>query len=129
MVIQTKSLLAKTGEALSVEFLQHLGYRLIVRNYHSAFGEIDIVLQDKSEIVFVEVKTRTSHNLSSIQNSITISKRKKLTRTALYFLHNHPESCKLSCRFDLMLVFYYPRDDTYKLMHHKDAFAPIYTEN
>lgn len=116
------------GETLAVDFLQRKGFILIARNYHSAFGEIDIVMQDKNEVVFIEVKTRSKHNLKSAENSITLKKRMKLTKTAQVFLNEHSELSEYSCRFDIMLIFHHTHDDTYKLLHYQNAFEPIYTD-
>jgi putative endonuclease len=124
----TRSGLGVKGETLAVDFLQRKGFILIARNYHSAYGEIDIVMQDNIELVFIEVKTRSRQNLKSAENSITLKKRMKLTKTAQVFLHEHPELSELSCRFDIMIIFHHNHDDTYKLLHYQNAFEPIYTD-
>ena len=67
--------LGNTGEALSVEFLQQKGYTFLTQNFHSPFGEIDLVFKDQhnNEIVFVEVKTRSKYDIQASENSITKS--------------------------------------------------------
>lgn len=49
------------GEKIAADYLYNLGYKIYCKNFHSYFGEIDIIAGDKNEIVFVEVKTRTQN--------------------------------------------------------------------
>lgn len=46
------------GENKAVEFLKAKKYIILARNYHSRFGEIDIIARKQNTIIFVEVKTR-----------------------------------------------------------------------
>lgn len=48
------------GETLAAEYLQIKGYTILGRNYHSKWGEVDIIAKDKNIVVFVEVKTKTT---------------------------------------------------------------------
>ncbi|MDA3813519.1 MAG: YraN family protein [Candidatus Cloacimonetes bacterium] len=66
------------GEELAREFLMANNYQIIKTNFHSPYGEIDIIAKDNGTLVFIEVKTRSS-NLDSALNSISISKRKKIS--------------------------------------------------
>jgi putative endonuclease len=118
--------LAMNGEDLAVEYLQQHKYGIIARNFHSAFGELDVVATDSEELVFIEVKTRSSSNLSQAEASITISKRKKLTKTALCFLEANPEYANWSCRFDVLIILYRASDSTYQIHHFKNHFFPEY---
>ena len=47
------------GEMQAESVLVKAGYRILERNYHTPFGELDIVALDKGTIVFTEVKTRS----------------------------------------------------------------------
>ena len=49
----------RNGEMAAALFLKKKGYAIECMNYHSRFGEIDIIATDGSYTVFVEVKTRT----------------------------------------------------------------------
>ena len=52
--------LGRRGEQLAAEHLERLGYRVLVRNHRTRFGELDLVACDDERIVFVEVKARRS---------------------------------------------------------------------
>lgn len=128
MLKETKTSLAIAGETIAKSYLTQTGVTIIDSNYYSAYGELDIIAQDKEEIVFVEVKTRTSHSIKAAENSISLSKQKKISLTAMHFNSTHPEFSNLSNRFDVILIFHYSNDDTYKIKHYKNAFNPILPE-
>ncbi len=74
------------GETLAAEFLAARGYQIIARNHRSRFGEIDIIALHKSDIVFVEVKTRSSDRFGTPAEAITRSKLEKLRRLIADFI-------------------------------------------
>jgi putative endonuclease len=78
--------IGKLGEHLAYQYLLTKGLRFLERNWRSAEGEIDLVMQDGEAIVFVEVKTRTTHEFGWPEESITRSKRLRLQRVALAYL-------------------------------------------
>jgi putative endonuclease len=122
---KAKANLARQGESLATNYIITKGYQIASRNFHSAKGEIDIIALNQDEILFIEVKTRNNHNLKYALSSITNAKQKKITHTAMNFLYQNPQLSNLSCRFDVILVFYYSSDDTFKTIHYPDAFKPI----
>lgn len=63
------------GEHLACQYLEQNGYEILNRNVHfSKFCEIDIIAKYKSEIVFVEVKTRKNNSFGTPMEAITKSK-------------------------------------------------------
>ncbi len=74
------------GEVLACNFLKKLGYRILERNFRIRGGEIDIVCRQKDYLVFVEVKTRYSHQFGEPAESITHWKIKALLKTALFYI-------------------------------------------
>lgn len=74
------------GEIIASDFLHKKGYKVISKNFHSRFGEIDLIAKDKSTVVFVEVKLRTSSLFGTPLESITSSKIEKIKKTAFYYL-------------------------------------------
>ena len=90
----------KIGERYVVQMLLEQGYMFIDANYHSRFGEIDIIVADDKYIVFVEVKTRDTNSRSKPLEAVTSGKKKKLIQTALLYLQGHEELQHLQPRFD-----------------------------
>lgn len=74
------------GEDLACEYLRKQGYKILERNYRIRGGEIDIIAQDKEYLVFVEVKTRLSHDFGLPVEAITPWKIKYLLKTAQFYL-------------------------------------------
>lgn len=68
----------KMGERYVLQMLLEQGYTFIDANYHSRFGEIDIIVKDNKYIVFVEVKTRDAKSISTPLEAVTFAKKKKL---------------------------------------------------
>lgn len=90
------------GEDYAAEWLLNQGYRIVARNYHSRYGEIDIIAESGQYIMFVEVKTRERGSLVSPAEAVTRSKQSKILRTAEVFLSKSPSA--LQPRFDLAAV-------------------------
>jgi putative endonuclease len=80
------------GEKLARDYLRKKGYRVLETNYRCPLGEIDIVALRKDCLVFVEVRTKTSLDFGTPQESITYSKKQHLRRSAYYYLSSHPGS-------------------------------------
>lgn len=67
----TRASLGIFGEEYAVGHLSRLGYRIVERNVRYRGGEIDIVAQEGSDLVFVEVKCRRTGRFGSPESSIT----------------------------------------------------------
>jgi len=74
------------GEGLASVYLKKQGYKILERNYRIRGGEVDIVTRDGEYLVFVEVKTRWSHEYGLPSESITPWKIKTLLKTALFYI-------------------------------------------
>ena len=98
--------LGKRGEAVAAQHLEKQGYILIERNYHTPYGEIDIVVRQKNSLVFVEVKTRASRSLGPPEISITPRKAEHMRHAAEYYYQQHPEE-KGDLRIDVITVQYF----------------------
>ncbi|MFH1655336.1 MAG: YraN family protein [Candidatus Omnitrophota bacterium] len=97
--------LGLAGEDSAINFLKSNGYKILEKNFRTNLGEIDIVAKDKNCICFVEVKTRTTQEKGSPQESITKSKQHKLSQLALSYLKNN-RLLKKSARFDVVSVMH-----------------------
>ncbi len=82
--------LGRRGEALAAHHLEDAGLRILDRNWRCAQGEIDLVAADGDELVFVEVKTRTSTAFGHPLEAITAVKLARLRRLAGAWCEAHP---------------------------------------
>lgn len=74
--------LGELGEELAAGFLIEKGYQIIQRNVFFRYGEIDIIARDGDEIVFVEVRTRTTGKLAPPETTVGPRKLRTLVRCA-----------------------------------------------
>lgn len=114
------------GEKLAARYLKEQGYKILKKNYKNKLGEIDIIAVDKSEIVFVEVKTRSASPYLSGQYAVDKRKQFHIMRTASYYLS--VTKCDLQPRFDIIEVeVERTTGQMTKINHIKNAFSQ--TEN
>ena len=78
------------GEALVVEYLHSLGFTVIEMNWRSGRSEVDLIVQRKKELHFIEVKTRTTDTFGLPEERITKSKLTALAKAAEQFLLLNP---------------------------------------
>ena len=110
------------GEALAAEYLRSKGYSILAANYHSRFGEIDLIACDSRFLVFVEVKLRKSDSFASASDYVDRRKQDKIRVTASIYLSQYPT--KLQPRFDVIEVYAPGGHATFqpKIHHLEDAF-------
>ncbi len=87
-----KDELGKRGEALAADHLTANGLEIVDRNWRCGQGEIDLVARDGDELVFVEVKTRSSVAFGHPLEAITVHKLARLRRLAAAWCEAHPGS-------------------------------------
>ncbi|MCM8756929.1 MAG: YraN family protein [Candidatus Omnitrophica bacterium] len=97
--------LGKAGELIAAHFLRQKGYRIIQQNFKTKCGEIDIIARDrKKQLVFIEVKTRSSLHLGQPEESVTPEKLVHLRRCAQIYLSQHRLHC--SCRLEILSIIW-----------------------
>ena len=117
-----KKQLGKSGEDYCANHLQNEGYEILERNFHSPYGEIDIIAKDGHHLVFIEVKTRSKDSVDHTKLDITYSKQKKITKTAMFFLVNYHNPEILEYRFDVIILK--KEEKHLDINHFKNAFPP-----
>ena len=98
-----KKILGKKGEKLVEKYLLDRGYKLLKRNFRTPFGEADLVMQAGDEIVFVEVKTRTSEEFGKPREAVGKEKQKRYYRIALCY--GEKIGGEPNARFDVAEVY------------------------
>ena len=82
-----KTELGKMGENIAVQYLISKEYKIIERNFRCRQGEIDIVAIDENELVFIEVKTRTSKQYGNPSEAVDYTKMNHILRVAEYYIY------------------------------------------
>ena len=98
-----KKLLGNAGEKLVEAYLKKQGCTILKRNYRTPFGEADLIAEDKDEIVFIEVKTRTSDEYGTPREAVTAEKQRRYRKIAQCFWKQTGE--EPNARFDVAEVY------------------------
>lgn len=116
-----KQRVGKIGENLACRYLKENNYKILERNFNCRQGEIDIIAKDKStkELVFIEVKTRSSFKYGNPSDAVNKGKKKHIYDTAkFYIFKNRLQNSAI--RFDVIEVFV--SVESYRINHIKMAF-------
>jgi putative endonuclease len=89
-------------EDAALVHLQRSGLVLVARNFNCRLGEIDLILRDREQLVFVEVRFRGNSARGGGTSSVGSAKRTKLIHTAEVYLQANPRLALLPCRFDVV---------------------------
>ncbi len=92
------------AEQLAEAHLAAQGLQLLTRNYRIRRGEIDLVMLDGAELVFVEVRQRASQQFGGGAASVDARKQARLWRTAEFFLQQNRQHQQRRCRFDVVAL-------------------------
>lgn len=123
---QSPKELGRWGEDFAADYLLGKGYTIIARNERTPYGEIDLIVQQISlagsepentqvEIVFVEVKTRTSKKFGYPEQSVTARKQENLLASAQHYLQEHAKK-EVDWRVDVIAIERY--GDQPPIIHH-----------
>lgn len=111
------------GEKRVAEYLKSRGCLIAARNYRTRFGEIDVIAEDRTHIIFTEVKTRREGYLVSGAESVDLHKQRRIRLAAEEFLSKL--HIPLEPRFDVAEVTVYKKadgSDGYRLNYIEGAF-------
>ena len=98
----SKQLEGSAQEQRACEYLISRGMNLITQNFSCRMGEIDLIMQDKNSLVFVEVRYRSNKNFGGAAASVTKAKQRKIIRTAL--LYQQQYAPRSNMRFDVVAI-------------------------
>lgn len=116
------NLVGAWGESLAAEYLRKKRYQLVAAGYRSRFGEIDLIVQDKAHLVFVEVKLRKNDRFAAAREYVDYRKQDRIRMTASIYLSENPT--QLQPRFDVIEIYAPQGAETLKpeIHHLEDAF-------
>jgi len=105
------------GERVAAWFLEKSGYVVVETHATSRFGEIDIIANDRGQLVFVEVKYRiVGFGCGLPEDSVNKSKRKKLRRTVLAYVSRKKIE---DFRVDVVAITHNLKTGKLLVRHHK----------
>jgi len=130
--MHSRSRFGSAGEALAAEYLERKGYRVLERNVRMPVGELDLVCEAprptrfwrKRELVFVEVKTRTSAAFGRPEESVTRTKQQHLIRASQAYVAAHPALRGLPYRIDVIAITWRNNEEP-EVVHIPNAVGDI----
>lgn len=107
---------------MAADFLRKKHYKVVAAGYHSRFGEIDLIVADRKNLVFVEVKLRKTGDFAKAMEHVDRHKQDRIRVTASVYLSQNPT--KLQPRFDVIEIYAPQGVQTVgpEIRHLEDAF-------
>lgn len=93
----------KLGEAKATEYLKSKGYKILVQNFKTKIGEIDIIASKDNFVVFVEVKARKNSDFGLPREAVNYYKQRKIRMVATQYLKS-TNKLNTPCRFDVVEI-------------------------
>jgi putative endonuclease len=115
--------LGARGENMAAKHLRNQGYKIIIRNYRTPVGEIDIIARDGKTLVFCEVKTRQADDPTP-EDQVNTVKRHQITKAAKMYLSRFGSSLP-PARFDVVAIVW-PQGREPQIRHTTDAFEATF---
>ena len=114
--------IGKYGEKIALKYLKNKGFNIRHTNYHSQYGEIDIICENESFVVFVEVKSKLHNSQSTLFERINNSKKAKIIKTIYDYSSKH--QIDKQPRIDVIEIEIF--EIYHRIKHTKNAFEANY---
>ncbi len=101
---KTSNRRGRWAEQIALEYLLDKNLKLLEINFRSAFGEIDLIMQDKNIILFIEVRYRSSNHFHTALESINRKKCERIIITSNQYLSQNRCASRMDCRFDVVAL-------------------------
>ena len=122
MVTMNHRLKGRLAEWAALMLLVVKGYRIRQRNWRAAGGELDLIAEQRGEVVFVEVKMRSSSLFGGAGAAVDLKKQRTMMRVASAYLSRF-ELWDRPCRYDIVTVEARSRFPFWTIRHFRDAFS------
>lgn len=119
--------LGDLGEKIAREYLEEKGYKILDKNFrYSKLGELDIIAQKGTDVVFFEVKARMKTGPTDYfpEDNITFAKQKKLVKLTQIWLSKH-KLFDSSWQIDILAIEVF-RNGSYDTRHTENAVGDMY---
>jgi putative endonuclease len=112
----------KVGERLAQDLLVKEGYRIIEVNFHTRFGEIDIIAAKGRFLVFIEVKLKVGADFGLPEEMITSGKLRQIRQMAEVYLRKNPGTPDKypQCRIDAVCITLNQDETIDKIRHYEN---------
>lgn len=106
MTAHARRRLGTAGEGHARRYLEAKGYVFVASGWRTPTGELDLVMWDGSELVFIEVKTRRGEAAGRAEDAVSRAQAGRLLATAEAFIAAHPDIASLDplWRVDLVAI-------------------------
>lgn len=118
-VSRTDRELGERGENVAARHLQGKKMKVLLRNFRTELGEVDIIARDGKTLVFVEVKTRETDTVSPA-DQVDAAKQQQVARVARQYLTRYGKP-QPDYRFDVVAIVW-PQGQQPRIEHIVDAF-------
>ena len=98
-----RKLIGAEAEQLAYDYLTEKGYHCLERNYRLRSGEIDLIMEDRSALVFIEVKYRRSLDYGTPEEAVTRLKAHRMTKAAVTYISEQKIVDRM-IRFDVVAI-------------------------
>lgn len=113
------NILGRQGEEEACRYLLRQDYHILERNWRGQDCEVDIIADEYGEIVFVEVKTRTSIAYEMPEEAVDAQRMYRLSRASEEYLYRHNLQHN-PFRFDIIAL--HGPEPPFQIRHIKNAF-------
>ena len=111
------------GENAAFFHLRRKGYTVVAQRWSGGLpGDVDIIAWQGPMLCFVEVKTRTAHDISPAEIAVDSHKRNTLRRLARQYVRQLPQEAAPPVRFDVLSVYLVPGKKK-EFQHFEGAFG------
>jgi putative endonuclease len=93
----------KAAELAALDYLTKSGLVEVTRNFRSRTGEIDLIMLDKTTLVFIEVRSRHNNSFMDAVETIDYRKQRKIVLTSRFFMQRYQGNYDC-CRFDIVTL-------------------------
>lgn len=92
------------GEFRAMHMLKKAGMKLCAWRYHGAGGEVDLIMEDRGVLVFVEVKLRANGQIGDGMRAVNAEKQRRIRKAARHFLLCRKKREDIAVRFDVVEI-------------------------
>lgn len=104
-------------ETIAADYLIGQGYKILERNHHNPYGELDIIAEKDRTIIYIEIKFRSGSQYGDPLEAVDGRKQRRISMAASYHYARHGALEGRPCRFDVIGI---SKDGS--LRHIEDAF-------